>query len=72
MLEFEWVVGDAVGKLTLCQPTGASGAIQLVINNFYQGQVVRYNEEWIFYLNSTSEINSYEILMLREALNNEF
>ena len=65
---FDWVVGDEKLKLSLVQPNGAGGSFQVVIDDYYCGQVVRCNGEWLFHLNSKSELSSFEILTLKEAL----
>jgi hypothetical protein len=70
-LVFKWVVGNEVGSLSLTQPMGSSGSIQVMLNNWYLGQVVRYGGDWFFYLNRNSDLGNFEILTLKEALDNE-
>jgi hypothetical protein len=47
---------------------GGSGAIQVIVNSYYCGQVVKNNGKWLFYLNARSELSSFEILIFNTTL----
>jgi len=67
-IEFIAVFGDEEKKVELNQSAGTAGFYQIMIGNYYHGQIIYQQGEWRVHLNRGSELNSDDCLILIEIV----
>lgn len=69
-IEFDAHFGDVKKKLKLMQPTGASDLWQVIIDNYYQGILLKRDGKWEAHLNANCDLNADDITALGERIDN--
>lgn len=67
-IEFTALFGDEARKVVLTQAAGAAGYYQIMIGNYYHGQIIYQDAQWRVHLNRGSELNSDDCLILIEIV----
>jgi hypothetical protein len=70
-IEFEAVFGNKVKKVIISQPHGtAQYGLQLTIDNYYCGSIVKQNEKWIAHFTDKSllQFTADDIQILGEII----
>lgn len=60
--------GSQTRTLTISSVLGADRVLHISIDNWYQGQIVKVNGEWVVFLNPKSDLCSNDIEVMREAI----
>lgn len=60
------------GKVRVTNPNGGSGNYQVFINDYYQGDVLFKDNEWIGHLNRKSELTTKEIQIIGRIIKERF
>ena len=69
-IEFMAAFGDDRKRVRISRPQGSSSGYQVFIANYYQGIIVKLNNEWVGHLNARSELTSDDILILGDIIDN--
>lgn len=68
MIEFTAIFGDDIRTVRLNQSSGTNGFYQIMIGDYYQGQIIYQLDGWHVPLNDKSELNSDDCAILIEIV----
>jgi len=60
--------GDKQKTVSLSEPPGAIGQFFVMIDNYHQGSLVKYNGQWVWYHNNPDDFTSDDIAILGEMI----
>lgn len=66
-IEFYGYWGNQKKKVHICVPTGGEGC-QIIVDNFYQGIILKRKEQWVGYFNYNSELTADDIGILGKII----
>lgn len=66
-IEFVGFWGDQKKKVHICKPVGGEG-IQIIVDDYYHGVIVKRAGQWVGYLNRNSELTADDILILGDIV----
>ena len=68
--DIDGICGNETKTARLVAPSGANGFWQVLIDNYYEGILIKRNDRWIGYVNERSELTADDIMILGEMIDN--
>jgi hypothetical protein len=64
--------GDQTKMLTITTATGGADGYMILIDNYFQGMVLRFESRWVGHLNESSELTGADIMVIGEIIEDKF
>jgi hypothetical protein len=70
-IEVTITFGNQRRKVSIIQPSGAVGSYHIMIDNYYIGQIVRQQEEFLAFLNRYPDLTGDDIQIIFDMIEEE-
>lgn len=70
-LDFTATYGDEKKNVKITEPNGTGGGFQVFIDDYYQGMLMKLNNEWVGHLNDKSQLSPDDISALGDIIDKE-
>lgn len=67
-IEFHASYGEIKKPVEICEPNGAGGHYQILIDHYYHGIITKRKGEWVAFLNSKSELTGDDISIIADLI----
>lgn len=71
-IEFLAWYGDENKSVEICEPNGAGGHYQILIDHYYHGIITKRKGEWVVYPNVKSDLTGDDICIISELIETNF